>query len=97
MTKFPGLVNQIEHCYRWYRKQGSSNDWTDSYLKKVMVEYPCPECDGARLKRTRRLATIEGASMHDVGEMHSSSYDVFFRVSSHRRVTKRSRRSFVVK
>ena len=70
LIKYNGLVNQIEHYYRWYRKQGSSSDWTDSYLKKVMVEYACPECDGARLKRTRRLVKIDGCSIHDLGEMH---------------------------
>lgn len=70
LIKFAGLVNQIEHHYRWYRKQGSSNDWTDSYLKKVMVEYDCPECDGARLKRTRRLVRVNGRNIHELGQMH---------------------------
>jgi excinuclease ABC subunit A len=70
LIKFAGLVNQIEHHYRWYRKQGSSNDWTDSYLKKVMVEYDCPECEGARLKRTRRLVRVNHRSIHDLGQMH---------------------------
>jgi excinuclease ABC subunit A len=65
-----GLVSQIEHHYRWYRKQGSTNDWVDSYLKSVMVEYDCPECDGARLKRTRRLVTVNDKSIHELGEMH---------------------------
>jgi excinuclease ABC subunit A len=70
LIKFAGLVNQIEHHYHWYRKQGSANDWTDSYLKKVMVEYDCPECDGARLKRTRRLVRVNGRTIHDLGQMH---------------------------
>ena len=68
--KYGGVINHIEHHYRWYRKQGSSNDWTDSYLKKVMVEYDCPECEGSRLKRTRRLVTIGDKNSHDLGEMH---------------------------
>jgi excinuclease ABC subunit A len=42
----------------------------DEYLKKVMVEYDCPECGGARLKRARRLVTIEGRNLFEVGEMH---------------------------
>jgi excinuclease ABC subunit A len=42
----------------------------DEYLKSVMVEYDCPECGGARLKRTRRLVTIEGCSLYEVGELH---------------------------
>lgn len=69
-VRFVGIVNQIQHHYHWYRKQGSSNDWTDSYLKRVMVEYDCPECSGARLKRPRRLVTVNKQAIHQLGEMH---------------------------
>src|SRR5262249_54957075 len=68
--KFQGVVNQSEPHYRRYRKQGTSNAGMDEYLKKVMVEYDCPECGGARLKRARRLVTIEGRNLFEVGEMH---------------------------
>ena len=68
--RFQGVVNQLEHWYRQYRKQGTSNAGMDEYLKKVMVEYDCPECGGARLKRARRLVTIDGRNLHEVGEMH---------------------------
>lgn len=67
---FRGIVTQIEHHYRWYRKQGSSNEWTDSWLQRVMVEYDCPECDGARLRKTRRLVTVNDRGLHELGEMH---------------------------
>jgi len=68
--KFQGVVNQLEHHYRQYRKQGTSNAGMDEYLKKVMVEYDCPECGGARLKRTRRLVTLEGHNLYEIGQMH---------------------------
>jgi excinuclease ABC subunit A len=68
--KFVGVINQLEHNYRWYRKQGTSNAGMDEYLKKVMVEYDCPECGGARLKRARRLVTVMEKSLYEVGEMH---------------------------
>ena len=68
--KFNGVVNQLEHHYRQYRKQGTSNAGMDEYLKKVMVEYDCPECGGARLKRARRLVTIGDRNLFEVGEMH---------------------------
>src|SRR5688572_5827961 len=68
--KFDGVVNQLEHSYRRYRKQGMSNAGMDEYLKSVMVEYDCPECGGARLKRTRRLVTVDGRNLYEVGEMH---------------------------
>jgi excinuclease ABC subunit A len=68
--KFQGVINQLEHHYRQYRKQGTSNAGMDEYLKKVMVEYDCPECGGARLKLARRLVIIEGKNLFEVGEMH---------------------------
>ncbi len=74
-----GVVHQIEHHYRWYRRQGSSNEWTDSYLKRVMVEYACPECDGARLKHSRRLVTIANHNIHQLGEMHLVELTKFLR------------------
>lgn len=68
--KFSGVINQLEHSYRRYRKQGTSNAGMDTYLKQVMVEYPCPECGGARLKRSRRLITVNGLSIYEIGELH---------------------------
>jgi excinuclease ABC subunit A len=68
--KFDGVVNQLEHHYRRYRKQGTSNAGMDEYLKSVMVEYDCPECGGARLKRTRRLVTVARRNLYEVGQMH---------------------------
>lgn len=67
---FRGVITQIEHTYRWYKKRGESSDGIDLYLKKIMVEHPCPECLGARLKRARRLVTIKRNNLYDVGEMH---------------------------
>lgn len=77
--KFNGVVNQLEHHYRQYRKQGTSNAGMDEYLKKVMVEYDCPECGGARLKRSRRLVTIEDRNLYEVGEMHLADLVEFLR------------------
>jgi excinuclease ABC subunit A len=79
--KFNGVVNQLEHHYRQYRKQGTSNAGMDEYLKKVMVEYDCPECGGARLKRARRLVTIgEGdRNLFEVGQMHLVELLAFLR------------------
>ncbi len=77
--KYNGVVNHLEHNYRWYRKQGTSNAGMDEYLKKVMVEYPCPECNGARLKQTRRLVTVSNCSIHQVGEMHLAELLEYFK------------------
>ena len=67
---FPGVVRQIERHYHWYRKQGRSMDGMEAYLQKVMVDYDCPDCGGARLRRTRSLVRIDGKSLPEAGEMH---------------------------
>jgi excinuclease ABC subunit A len=77
--KFNGVITQLEHHYRQYRKQGTSNAGMDEYLKKVMVEYDCPECGGARLKRARRLVTIGGRNLYEVGQMHLADVLAFLR------------------
>jgi excinuclease ABC subunit A len=35
-----------------------------------MVERTCPDCHGTKLKRQRLLVTIDGQTIHDVGELH---------------------------
>jgi excinuclease ABC subunit A len=77
--KFNGVVTQLEHHYRQYRKQGTSNAGMDEYLKKVMVEYDCPECGGARLKRSRRLVTVAGRNLYEVGQMHLADLHAFLK------------------
>ncbi|MEL6106758.1 MAG: excinuclease ABC subunit UvrA [Planctomycetota bacterium] len=68
--KYNGVINQLEHHYHWYRKQGTSNTGMDEHLKKVMVEFDCPECKGARLKLARRLVTVSGKSIYELGQLH---------------------------
>lgn len=67
-TRFNGIVNMIEHNYRWYRKQGAAKDGMEEYLSKVMIDLPCPECSGSRLKLARRLVTIQG--VNQIGRAH---------------------------
>ncbi|MEM6468142.1 MAG: excinuclease ABC subunit UvrA [Planctomycetota bacterium] len=90
--KFNGVVHQLEHQYHWYRKQGNSSAGMEEYLKKVMVEFDCPECGGARLKRARRLVTVQGQNLHEIGEMHLAELLAFLKTiksqARHRAVAK---------
>ncbi len=67
---FPGVVRQIERHYHWYRKQGSSRDGMEAYLQKVMVDYDCPDCGGARLRKTRSLVRVQDKTLPEVAELH---------------------------
>jgi excinuclease ABC subunit A len=67
---FQGVVCQIERHYHWYRKQGRSMDGMEAYLQKVMVDYDCPDCGGARLRKTRSLVRVGGKTLPEVGDLH---------------------------
>jgi excinuclease ABC subunit A len=69
MMSFGGIINRIERWYRRYRKEGTYNHWMEEWLKRVMVEYTCPDCGGKRLKPQRFLVTIDGKDIHELGEM----------------------------
>ena len=68
--RFDGIVTRIDRHYRHYRKRGEAHSGMEEYLRKVMVERTCPDCNGAKLKRQRLLVTIDGQTIHEVGELH---------------------------
>jgi excinuclease ABC subunit A len=67
---FGGIARRIERHYRRYRQRGEANSNMEAWLDKVMVESTCPDCQGARLRRTRLLFTIGGKSIHDIGQLN---------------------------
>lgn len=68
--RFDGIATRIDRHYRHYRKRGEAHSGMEEYLRKVMVERTCPDCNGAKLKRQRLLVTIDGQTIHEVGELH---------------------------
>ncbi|MDA1190227.1 MAG: excinuclease ABC subunit UvrA [Candidatus Poribacteria bacterium] len=67
-----GIAIQIDRHYRWYRRKQEANTHMEEYLRKVMVEHVCPECNGTRLRSQRLLVTIDGKHVHQVFDMHLS-------------------------
>ncbi len=74
---FHGIARRIERHYRWYRQKGEANSRMEAWLDKVMVERTCPDCEGARLRRTRLLFTVGGKSICQVGQLHFDELDAF--------------------
>lgn len=68
--RYDGVINQIERQYRRYRQKGVAHGGMEDYLRKVMVENPCPDCGGERLKKQRLLVTIKDHNIHSLGQMH---------------------------
>jgi excinuclease ABC subunit A len=67
---FGGIARRIERHYRRYRQRGEASSGMEAWLDKVMVEHTCPDCNGARLRATRLLFTIENKTIHDMGQLH---------------------------
>ncbi len=65
--RFDGIITDIERRYRHYRREGVANTWMEDYLKKVMVEHTCPDCQGTKLKPQRLLVTVGGRNIHEMG------------------------------
>ena len=67
---FHGIARRIERNYRRYRQRGEADSRMEAWLDKVMVEHTCPDCRGSRLRATRLLFTMNGKTVHDVGQMN---------------------------
>jgi excinuclease ABC subunit A len=74
---FGGIARRIERQYRRYRQRGEGSSAMEAWLDKVMVEHTCPDCNGARVRATRLLFTVEGKSIHDAGQLHFDELHAF--------------------
>jgi excinuclease ABC subunit A len=70
--RFEGIIHRIERQYRRYRQDGQAHAWMDAYLNKVMVDFRCPDCQGARLRPQRLHFKIDGRDVHEAGAMNFS-------------------------
>ena len=74
---FGGIARRIERRYRRYRQQGEANSGMEAWLDNVMVEHTCPDCNGARLRATRLCFTIDGKTIHDLGQLNFDELHAF--------------------
>ena len=65
-----GICNDIERHYRWYRQKDVANSGMERWLNSVMVDTPCQDCHGARLRATRLMFRIKGRTVHEFGDLH---------------------------
>ncbi len=69
-AQFRGICNNIERNYRRYRQRDVANSGMERWLNSVMVDSPCQDCHGSRLRHTRLLFKVEGRTVHDFGDLH---------------------------
>ncbi len=78
-ANFGGIARRIERNYRRYRQRGEVHSGMEAWLDKVMVEHTCPDCLGARVRATRLLFTVEGKSIHELGQLHFDELYAFLK------------------
>lgn len=77
--RFDGIITTIERRYRRYRKEQIAHTWMETYLRKVMVEHRCPDCQGTKLKPQRLCVFVNGMNIHQLGEIPFSELLAFMR------------------
>jgi excinuclease ABC subunit A len=80
LFRYDGITNNIERRYRHYRRQHEAHTWMEEYLKKVMVEQPCPDCKGKKLRPQRLLVTIGDKNIIELGDLTLSDLRAFLKV-----------------
>ncbi len=77
--KFAGVANQIERWYKGYRQKQEANSNVEDWLRKVMVETTCPDCQGIRLRRSRTRIQFGGTDIHTLSTLTLADAAVFLR------------------
>jgi excinuclease ABC subunit A len=76
---YNGICNRIERHYRRYRQKDVANSGMERWLSRVMVDHGCPDCEGTRLRSTRLLFSINGKTIHDLGDLHFDELGPFLK------------------
>ncbi|QGG46200.1 excinuclease ABC subunit UvrA [Heliorestis convoluta] len=72
-SPFEGVIRNLERRYR-----ETQSDWSREEIEEYMVQKPCPQCGGARLKPESLAVLIGGKNIHQITEMSvEESYHFF--------------------
>lgn len=73
MAAFDGIINVIERRYRETQSEGMKQ-----YYEQFMSNNPCPECNGARLKKESLAVTVGNKNLYELSSMAISDLKEFF-------------------
>ncbi len=58
---FEGVINNLERRYR-----ETESDWVKQEIERLMMQKPCPACQGGRLKPEYLAVTVDGMNIMDL-------------------------------
>ncbi len=72
-ARFEGVHN-MERRY-----EETNSEWAKADIESYMINMPCPDCHGARLKKETLAVTVDGLNINQVTDMSVASALEFFR------------------
>ncbi len=63
-AEFEGVVNNLERRYR-----ETTSEWSRGEIEQYMTSCPCPDCHGARLKKSSLSVTVGGKNIKEFTDM----------------------------
>ena len=72
-ARFEGVVHNLER-----RHKETNSDWVKAEIESYMINMPCPDCDGTRLKKETLAVTVDGMNIHDVTNLSILKAQTFF-------------------
>ena len=72
-ASFEGIINNLER-----RHQETSSEWMKAEIESYMMNMPCPECGGTRLKKESLAVTINDKNINDVTNLSIDKAYEFF-------------------
>ncbi len=84
-AKFEGVIPNLER-----RREETNSEWAKAEIESYMVNMPCPECHGARLKPETLAVTVDGLNINQVTNMSVVNVLSFFKQLSNKLTNKES-------
>ena len=84
-AKFEGVMPNLER-----RREETNSEWAKAEIESYMVNMPCPECHGARLKPETLAVTVDGLNINQVTNMSVVNALNFFKQLGNKLTNKES-------
>ena len=61
LARFEGVIHNLERRHR-----ETNSEWAKAEIETFMVNMPCPDCGGTRLRKETLAVTIDGKNIHEI-------------------------------
>ena len=72
-ARFEGIINNLER-----RHKETNSEWMKAEIEGFMVNMPCPDCGGTRLKKETLAVTVNGMNINQVCQLSIANALEFF-------------------